>query len=64
VVVLYIDLVDTLMESRKDLRCLETRHPEKAAPDLGRGKAAYRETRDDTEIVGAAFQGEPKVGIG
>ena len=56
--------VDAFVESRKDLGGLEAGHIEEAAPDFGGREAAGREAGDDTEIVGAAFEGAPEVGIG
>ena len=52
------------MEGREDLAGLESRHVEKAAPDFGGGEAAGREARNDAEVVGAAFEGAPEVGVG
>ena len=56
--------VDAFVESREDLGGLEGGHIEEAAPDFGRGEAAGREVRDDAEVVGAAFEGAPEVGVG
>lgn len=55
--------VDTFMESRENLGGLGGGQVEEAAPDVGGGKAAGGETRDDTEIVGAPFEGTPEVGV-
>ena len=55
---------DVFVESCKDLGGLKGGHIEEAAPDLGAGEAKGREARDNTEIVGAAFEGSPEVGIG
>ena len=52
------------MESRKDFGGLKSRHIEEAAPDFGGGEAAGRKARDNTEVVGAAFESAPEVGIG
>ena len=51
------------MESRKDLGGLGGGHIDEAAPDFGGGEAAGREVRDDAEVVGAAFEGAPEVGV-
>ena len=52
------------MESCKDLGGLKGGHIEEAAPNFGAGEATGREARDDAEVVGAAFEGSPEVGIG
>ena len=62
--VLRIYSVDTFVESCKNFGGLEGGHVEKAAPDRGGGEAAGSEAGDDAEIVGAAFEGTPEVGIG
>ena len=49
--------VNAFVESREDLGGLEGGHIEEAAPNFGRGEAAGREACDDTEVVGAAFEG-------
>ena len=56
--------VDAFVESRKDLDGLGGGHIEEAAPDYGGGEAAGCEARDDAEVVGAAFEGAPEVGVG
>ena len=56
--------VDVFVESCKDLGGLNGGHIDEAAPDFGAGEATGCEARDDTEIVGAAFEGSPEVGIG
>ena len=52
------------MESREDLGGLAGWQVEKTAPDFGGGKTAGCEARHDAEIVGAAFEGAPEIGIG
>lgn len=52
------------MESREDLGGLGGWHVEKTAPDFRGGKTAGSEPRHDAEIVGAAFEGAPEIGIG
>ena len=59
-----IRFVDEFVEGREDFGGLGGGHVEEAAPDLGGGEAAGREARDDAEVVGAAFEGAPEVGIG
>ena len=56
--------VDAFVESREDLGGLEGGHIEEAAPDFGGGEAAGREACDDSEVVGAAFESAPEVGVG
>lgn len=56
--------VDASVKSCKDLGGLEGGHVKETAPNFSAGEAAGREARDDTEIVGAAFEGSPEVGIG
>lgn len=62
--ILGIDSVDTVMESGEHLGGLKGGHIEEAAPDRGGGETTGSEARDDAEIVGAAFEGTPEVGIG
>lgn len=52
------------MESREDLGGLAGWHVKKTAPDFGGGKTAGCEARHNAEIVGAAFEGAPEIGIG
>ena len=52
------------MESCEDLGGLGGGYIEEAAPDFGGREAAGREARDDAEVVGAAFEGVPEVGVG
>ena len=59
-----IPSVDAFVESREDLGGLGGGQIEEAAPDLGGGKAAGREARDDAEVIRAAFESAPEVGIG
>lgn len=59
-----ISFLNGFVESCEDLGGLEGGHVEEAAPDLGGGKAAGREPCDDAEVVGAAFESAPEVGIG
>ena len=56
--------IDAFVESSEDVGGLGGWHVEKAAPDFGRGETTGCEARDDTEIVGAAFEGAPEIGIG
>ena len=62
--ILGINSVDAFVESGENVGGLEGGHVEEAAPDLGGGEAAGGEARDDAEVVGAAFEGTPEVGIG
>jgi hypothetical protein len=56
--------VDTFVESREDLGGLGGGHVEEAAPDLGGWEAAGCKARGDVEVVRAAFEGAPEVGVG
>ena len=62
--ILRIRSVDAFMESPDNSSGLEAGRVEEAAPDHGGREAAGREARDDAEIVGAAFESTPEVGIG
>ena len=62
--ILRIHSIDGFMESCEDLDGLKGGHIEEAAPYHSGGEAAGREARDDAEVVGAAFEGTPEVGIG
>ena len=55
--------IDAFVESGEDLGGLIRGHIDEAAPYSSGGEAAGRETRDDAEIIGAAFEGAPEVGI-
>lgn len=55
---------DEFVKSREDLGGLRGGHVKEAAPDIGGGKASCCETRDDAEVVGAAFESAPEVGVG
>lgn len=55
---------NAFVESREDFGSLEGWHVEKAAPDFGDGETAGCEARHDAEIVGAAFECAPEIGIG
>lgn len=55
---------NAFVESREDLGGLGGWHVEKTAPDVGEGETAGCEARHDAEIVGAAFEGTPEIGIG
>lgn len=55
--------INTFVESCEDLGGLKGGHIEEAAPDFGGGEAADRETSDDAEVVGAAFEGTPEVRV-
>ncbi len=59
-----IGSIDEFVESCEDLCGLEGGHVEEAAPDLGGGKAAKLEARDNPEVVRAALEGTPQVRIG
>ena len=61
--VVRIRSVDEFVERCEDLGGFGSRHIEKAAPDLGAGEAAGGEACDDAEVVGAAFEGTPEVGV-
>lgn len=63
-VIARIRSIEVFVESREDLGGLGGGHIEEAAPDFGGGEAAGREARDNAEIVGAAFEGAPEVGVG
>ena len=52
------------MESRKDFHGLEGGYIKEAAPNFGGGEATGHEARDNTEIIGATFEGAPEIGIG
>ena len=51
------------MESREDLGGMEGGHIEETAPDLGGWEAAGREAYDNSEVVGAAFEGAPEIRV-
>lgn len=55
---------DTFVECGEGLGGFGGSHVEEAAPDFGAGKATRRKARDDAEVVGAAFEGTPEVGVG
>lgn len=52
------------MESFKDLVGLKGGHIDEAAPNFTGGEATGREARDDTKVIGAAFESLPEVRIG
>ena len=52
------------MKSRKDFLGLEGGHVEEAAPNFGGREATGHKARDNTEIIGAAFEATPEIGIG
>ena len=58
-----IHFVDAFMESREDLGSLGGGHVKEATPNLGRRKAAGCEACHDAEVVGAAFESAPEVGV-
>lgn len=58
-----VRFVDAFVKSREDFSGLRGGHIEKAAPDFGGGEAARPETRNDSEVVGAAFECAPEVGV-
>ena len=51
------------MKCGEGLSSLKRRHVEEAAPNLGGGEATGHKARDDAEIIGAAFEGMPEVGV-
>lgn len=56
--------VNAFVESREDLGGLGSWHVEKTTPDFGGGETAGCEARHYAEIVRAAFEGAPEIGIG
>lgn len=55
--------VDALVKSSENFSGLESWHIEKAAPDFDGGETSGFEARDDAEIVAAAFESTPEIGI-
>ena len=55
--------IDAFVESAEDLGGLKCGHIDEAAPYSSGGEAPGLETRDDAEIIGAAFEGAPEVWV-
>lgn len=55
---------DGVVKSRENFGSLKSWHVEKTAPDFGGRETSGFEARNDAEIVGAAFESAPKIGIG
>ena len=55
---------DAFVECGQGLASAGGGHVEEAAPDFGAGEATRGKARDDAEVVGAAFEGAPEVGVG